>query len=295
MRTYSDSNYSYQYEDAYHNEIYLEIPGNIGPVANLTLQVDNENNEWIKEKDICVAGHSGIQLSLTGDAGDGALIASRSIRGGGYSSDSGSLHIDKIPNHGKITFTGDIGNSRGQSTMTSKVINVEPYSIPAIRDLTVTRGTYSSEQSLWTPDDNGPDVGVFFKTSLALTNYNNAYGVTFTWDGVEKTPTYGNHDGLVSGTEYAFYFVNVNGEYSYALRVLATDLVGESGSATITVPTTFITMEFNSSGKGIAFGKTSEKDAFECAMDAVFTGNVIIGGYMIVFNDDGTCSWQKVT
>lgn len=293
MRTYKDSNYSSQYEDAYHDEIYLDIPLSIVPTANLSLQANNENNAWIKEKGICVAGYSGLQLSLDGEAGEGASIVSQSIRGGGYSSNSNTLYIDTILDDGKITFTGSITDSRGVSVAEATSVNVEPYSIPAIRGLTVSRGTYSPDQRSWTADDNGPDVGVFFKTSLALTNYSNTYDVTFTWDGVEKSPIDGKQTSLTSGTEYAFYFINLDGENSYALRVLATDRVGESGSATITVPTTFITMEFNDSGKGIAFGKTSEKDAFECAMDSEFSGTLVkrrSDGTLVEFDDTGWIS-----
>ena len=41
-------------------------------------------------------------------------------------------------------------------------------------------------------------------------------------------------------------------------------------------------MEFKSNGKGIAFGKTSEKDAFECYMPAEFNKTVAIGGTTLV-------------
>ena len=41
-------------------------------------------------------------------------------------------------------------------------------------------------------------------------------------------------------------------------------------------------MEFNRSGQGIAFGKTSEKDAFECAFPAEFTEGATFSGGVII-------------
>ena len=160
--------------------------------------------------------------------------------------------------------------------------------MPSVASLEVARGKYAS--SKWTADDDGTDVRVIFKTTLALSNYSNNYKAAFTLDGSAKTPNTGTTTGLVSGTAYTVYFLNVDGENSHNLKISLTDAVGGVGSATITIATVNVTMEFNASGKGIAFGKTSEKDAFECAMDAEFSGTLAkkrLDGTLLEIDDTG--------
>ena len=291
IRTYSDSSYSNQVGEASHKEISLTIPTSVKP-KDVSLNVSRVNkNTWINGKKIYVAGYSGLSATLSGEAGEGASISSRSITGGGYSSTASTLSVDKISASGSITLSGKVTDSRGRSDTASAKITVHPYSAPAITSLTITRGTYDSD---WTADENGPDVKVVFKTSLALTDYSNKYKASFSLNGVAKTPDSGATADLTSGTAYTVYFRSIDGESSHSLKVSATDSVCDTGTATITIPTINVTMEFNSSGKGIAFGKTSEKEAFECAWDAEFSGKVIIGGKQIVFKEDGTCTWTSV-
>lgn len=291
IRTYSDSNYTKQVGEASHKEISLTIPTSVKPDVSLTVS-PVQNHAWINEKNIYVAGYSGFTAALSATAGEGASISSRSISGGGYSSGTPNLTVQKISKAGQISLTGTATDTRGRSTTATVNITVQPYSAPNITSLTIARGTYNSG---WTDDEDGPDLKVVFKTSLALTAYDNKYRASFSLNGVDITSSVGQISDLVSGTSYTVYLRGIDGEVSHRLNMSATDEVGDVGSATIIVPTINITIEFNDSGKGIAFGKTSEKNAFECAWDAEFSGKVIIGGKMIVFNADGTCSWKSVT
>lgn len=269
IRTYYDADYSQEATDPTYKEISLTIPTSIKPTVTLTVTPVNSNS-WIRGKGIYVAGYSGLTASFSAVQGEGATAASSSISGGDYKSDTNTLTVDKITDPGQLTLTGKSTDSRGRSGSASKTITVEPYSIPAVASLTVARGTYAN--SKWTADDNGADVRVVFKTTLALTNYSNNYKATFALDGAAITPNAGTTTGLVSGTAYTVYFLNIESESSHSLKITTTDAVGRAGSATITVATVNVTIEFNESGKGIAFGKTSEKDAFECAWDAEFSG-----------------------
>ena len=289
IRTYKDSSYSNQVGDASHKDISLSIPTAVKPTASLTVSPVNDN-AWIKEKNIYVAGYSGLSATLSATAGEGASMSSYSIAGGDYSSNSSKLSVNKISASGNIALTGKAVDSRGRSGSANKTITVHPYSTPAITSLTIERGTYSSK---WTADENGPDVKVVFKTALALTNYSNTYKADFLLNGTAKTPSSGTTTGLASGTTYTVYFQNIDGESSHSLKISATDSVGDTGTATITIPTVNVTIEFNASGKGIAFGKTSEKEAFECAWDAEFSGSLAkkrTDGSLIELDDTGWIS-----
>jgi hypothetical protein len=218
-------------------------------------------------------------------------MSSYSVGGGDYSSDTSKLTVSEISDPGQLTITGKAIDSRGRSGSASKTITVEPYFIPSVSSLEVARGTYAN--SKWTADDNGTDVRVVFKTTLALASYSNDYKATFTLDGAEIAPNAGSTTGLKSGSSYTVYFLNIESENSHSLKISTTDALGRVGSATITVATVNVTIEFNGSGKGIAFGKTSEKDAFECAWDAEFSGSlakVRPDGSLIEIDDTGWIS-----
>lgn len=271
IRTYYDADYTQEATDNTYKEINLTIPTAVKPTTSLAVTLINDN-AWIKGKGICVAGYSGLSATLTATAGEGASLSSYSVTGGDYSSDTNKLSIDKILDHGQHTITGKAIDSRGRSGSASKTITVEPYFLPSVASLEVARGTYAG--SKWTADDDGTDVRVIFKTTLALSNYSNNYSAAFALDGSAITPNAGTTSGLASGTAYTVYFLNVDGENSHNLKISTTDAVGRVGSATITIATVNVTIEFNGSGRGIAFGKTSEKEAFECAWDAEFSGSL---------------------
>lgn len=52
----------------------------------------------------------------------------------------------------------------------------------------------------------------------------------------------------------------------YVIRLTITDYFG-TASAEFNIATAFVLIDFNQTGRGIAFGKVSEMAAFECALD----------------------------
>jgi hypothetical protein len=290
--TYTDSGYTKRFGNDSQASINMYIPRSVGPKVSLTVSPVNDNS-WFKSKGLYVAGYSGLSATLSAMPGEGAWLTSKSVAGAGYSSNSETLSINQLSKSGAFTVTGTAIDSRARSGIAPQDITVEPYSVPSIYNVKVTRGKYDKNSAKWTADDNGPDVRVYFIASLALADYGNTYSVAFALDGTAKTPDAGNPEGLRSGIDYAFHFLNVESERSHALTITATDLSGNTGAAAFTVPTTQVTIEFNGSGKGIAFGKTSEKDAFECAMPAEFTGGVTIDGQEVdvVVEEGGVDFW----
>lgn len=296
--TYTDASYTKRVGSDAQKSINMYIPKSVGPVAYLKAAPVNSNS-WFKEKGLYVAGYSGLTATFSEvRPGDGAWMSSYSIAGGGYSSNSSTLSVDRLLKPDNFLLIGTVIDSRARSGIATRTIVVERYAIPAVRDVLVERGTYTPATATWTADDNGPDVRVYFETALALVGHGNIYTVSFTLDGAAKTPDTGNSVGLQSGIGYNFHFLGIDSEHSHALVISAVDSAGYGGSATIIVPTTHITMEFNASGKGIAFGKTSEKDAFECDWDAEFGGTMTIGGnqmrdFVIEHDTDGIWIYRK--
>lgn len=292
FQTYT-TGYNTQVGEDQFLEITLTIPAKIAPAASLTITQKN-TNAWIAGKKLYVAGLSGVTVGLNYQGADWTTIESRNIIYNGTTYDATALNITALKNAGNIEFTGKVIDSRGRSATATESITVLPYSPPAVTSMSLERGTYDTK---WTADDDGEDLRVVFKTTISLSDKGNAYAVAFEIDGTAITPASGATTGLTSGTSCVVYFRGVDSDVSHKLQLTATDSVGKAGAATITVPTAHVTIEFKANGKGIAFGKTSEKDAFECAFpahfgDAVYiTDKITCPNHYALRNFNINCNW----
>lgn len=286
LRTYSDSGYSNQIGSAGYKEVELTIPTAIKPTATLTVERINEN-AWIAGKKIYVAGYSSAKLSLTGTAGAGSSLASINISGAGISKNESPITV-RFATDGDFTFTGKATDKRGRYATDSEKITVLPYSDPSVLSVQISRGTYDSGS--WTANDDGKDVKLSFSAALALSDNGNTYSVTFKLDSTALSAVAGAVSGLSADDVHTVYFADVESETSHLLSITVKDSVGKTDAATILVPTTVITVEYNTSGKGAAFGKTSEKDAFECAFPAEFSAGASLireDGSVVELSDTG--------
>lgn len=270
--TYADSEYSTKIGDTQKSSITLTVPTAVKPTVSMTASPVNDN-AWISARKIYVAGYSGATFAVTAKAGESAKLTSTSITTpDGVTYEATKLNVELLKDEGSLKFTAKAIDSRKRSASASKTITVLPYSVPTITTFNAERGTYSNG---WTASDNGPDVKVQFKASLSLADNGNVYKAAFKLDGATATPT-GTTSGLASGTAYTVYFKAIDGEKSHSLKLTATDSVGNGITVGITIPTINITVEYNESGKGLALGKPSERDAFECAWPAFFSDSVYI-------------------
>jgi hypothetical protein len=287
LLTYSDSEYSDLVLNTSYKTITLSIPSSEKPAISFRAVRVNDN-PWIAGKNIYVAGFSKVTLTLTATPTQGTTIASTTISGDGFSQSCTSLTV-QLDGPGDFTFTGTAVDSRGRSASQTISISVLPYIVPLINSVQVDRGTYNSG---WTTDEKGSDVRVIFETALSLADNGNTYDATFELNGVSVAPDYGSTTDLASETPQTVYFSNIESESSHPLNIVVVDSVGKSSQADIIIPTTVVTIEFNKSGKGISFGKTSEKDAFECAMDAEFNKDVYVSG--TIYKQSGS-DWIEFT
>lgn len=286
FQTFSDSGYTVRIGNDHYLEISLKIPEDVKPTVELTVS-PTTNFTWIAQKGIYATGLTGAAITTKVEPGDGATIKSTSIVAGNTTYNQSSLNISSFVSAGEYTITAKVVDSRGRSGSDTKKINVRSYSAPAFSTFVVERGTYDAG---WTAAENGPDVRVVFNVLLGLTAYGNVYNAAFKIDGSTKAPDYGNTSDLPSGENRAVYFFDVDAESTHTLDVTITDSVGQSTPIKATIPTINVTVEYNVSGKGIAFGKTSEKDAFECAWPAYFSGYAYTKGLRIPLVQWGTVS-----
>ena len=249
-------------------------------IPNFTFSITPINdNEWIASKNIYVKGYSGLTATITDvQPGTGAAIKAKSIFTAEQSTMSDILTIPVLNTGGTMHISSKIIDTRGRNKSIIENINILSYSAPAMAEISQERGIWNDDGTSFTAAEEGQDVRVKGALRISLANYENNGDMLFALNDVAIVPFCGNYTNIANNENFIAGFKNVDGDIAADLKIIVTDKVGSTSNATIIIPPSFVLLEFKANGKGIAFGKASEKDSFECALDANFTGNVTING-----------------
>lgn len=175
---------------------------------------------------------------------------------------------------GTSTVTITVTDSRGRTASTTRSITVHAYTAPKINTFTAIRAN-----GLGAADDNGTMALTRIRFSIAAVNDKNSKSYT-----VEYRPK-GTDDWTqaASGSVYAYdsnmlLNISLDTDTSYDLRLTVKDFFGTTTAST-DVATAFTLMDFNQSGRGIAFGKVSEvENGMEIDMPLSINQYVYMGG-----------------
>lgn len=193
------------------------------------------------------------------------------IQGTNYTKASFTSNV--LKNSGTSTVTITVTDSRGRTASTTRSITVNAYTAPKINTFTAIRA-----DGLGNANDNGTMALVRVKFSISAVNNKNAKSYI-----VEYRPKSGDTwEQAQTGSVYAFdsnmlLNIGLDTDTSYDLRLTVTDFFG-STTASTDVATAFTLMDFNQSGRGIAFGKVSEVDGMEIDMPVSVHQYMYMGG-----------------
>ena len=180
-----------------------------------------------------------------------------------------------------ITASGSIGvltiitDSRGRTAQATNSVTIFEYASPTISTFTAFRCDSSGNA-----DDEGTRINVAVNFNIStVNNLNDKYyeilykikGAT-SWEGtLVSGNVYSRNDSFVTSSLF-----NVDNAYEVTIRIWDYFISSENGiNATINIPTAFTLFDCRNTGKGIAFGKVSAKDAMEVALDLELTGELI--------------------
>lgn len=184
---------------------------------------------------------------------------------------SGSTIIaDPIQISGAVKVVSQVTDSRGRSTNYSQDINVLAYELPKIRGFAAFRCNADGTANY---DGTCANISMNFEIA-AVNNLNTKYyevayrqkGAT-AWTVAVSGNVYTRMDSFITGAVF-------NADNVYELRLRLQDFFA-STAFDLEIPAAFTLVDFRSTGKGIAFGKTSEKDAMEIALDVDLTGKFL--------------------
>jgi len=185
-----------------------------------------------------------------------------------------SITTATLSKAGTYTVWVYVYDTRGRYAREVRYITVLAYSKPAITRFNAFRST-SAGAAL--------DDGTYARISqkFAITSLNNQNDKTWTvqfrrvgtttWQNISSGSVY-TYDGAFTSSSAI-----LSTEYSYELRLVISDYF-ETAIVQTSISTAFTLMDFRATGRGMAVGKVSEKDAFEVGIPAEFTAGLKSNG-----------------
>lgn len=170
-----------------------------------------------------------------------------------------------------------VKDSRGNYTTESVVVPTLEYAPPTVTGISV----YRSDEAM-TPEDDGLHISA--KATAGCSPLDGANSVTLTARyRAMSAATFGAALTLSSNTLTLITGdTDISTMQSYVVRLTATDALGNATSVDKTVSTKSVTFHLKDGGRGAAFGKYAEEDAFDCQWDARFGQSVnVVGGVTI--------------
>ncbi len=176
---------------------------------------------------------------------------------------------------GTSTVTITVTDSRGRTASTTRSITVIAYAVPKITSFQGFRCLADGTENY-----DGTHLNAVVDFSISPVSNKNTASYTLEYR-LKNTETW---TALTSGAVYALKqnIVSASGfmsvDSSYDIRLSVTDFFTTTRS-TFEIPTAFTLLDFNASGKGIAFGKVSElEEGMEVDMDMSIYRNIFMGG-----------------
>jgi hypothetical protein len=274
----------------------LKIPSSVVPVINSVSII--EGTEQLKNHfTVFVQNNSTLAVSVNavGAAGSNITKVETKIQDVIYSGTSFVSAL--ITASGDVTVNTTVTDSRGRTATVTNTVAVAEYEFPTIYSMSAWRIDTSGNKS---EDGERVSVRIHYFTSN-IDNQNGEHENPRTYklqyrrsDEAEFTTFESGEASLIHSQSHAYKSAPViSSDYSYVIRLAVADFF-KTTVCDIEVPTAFTLMDFNSSGKGVAFGKVSEKDGMEVNMNTDFLKEVNVysdsnnGNYINFRKKNGT-------
>lgn len=265
VQTYSDSGRKTKIGSAVSKTFTVTIPSSYVPSG--TLSASYSNTASLSGTTYYLQNKTKVTLSVaSGNAGTGSTLKSYTFKRGSTTiktvttTAATASYSEVIPTTGSVTYSVVITDNRGRTTTkTATAITVYAYAVPT---LTVN--------SCWRSDSSGTmnkAQGKFItvNASFGCSNVNSKNTASCTVKYKKNTATsWSSATTLTNNTNKIINGGNSNGgialENTYDVLFTVTDTVGSTTTKTITVPTSFVTMDFKAGGTGVAIGKIATED-----------------------------------
>ena len=265
--------------------ITLKVPDSVKPsfnslVAELVANGINTSYGYVQNKSQC-------KLSISGSVGSyGSSITNYYISGGGFTGNSATATTGVLTQSGSITFSAYVTDSRGRRSDTKTVtISVKEYANPKILEFTAQRCLANGQL-----DEDGTYAKVYTNYSYSKLSGSNSITTSMMYRKTGDSTFVKCAEKPAQGGAIIIGDGNLDTTFAYEVRFELKDNFTTIGQS-VTVATSFVTLDFRKGGKGIAIGKASEKDGlFDINMDVDIKGKFTVNGKPVGANVD----WNNV-
>ena len=250
-----------------------KVPSSVVPSVS-SLTVAEAESGLAAKFGAYVQNKSKLKVTINASGSYSSTIKSYKTTIAGKSYSGNSFTSGTLTSSGTVTISTTVTDSRGRTATKSSTVSVLAYTAPKISTFTTQRA-----HGLGAADDEGTMALARIKFSISSVGDKNtkSYVVEYkakasdTWEEAASGSVYSYDSNMLLN-------INLDTDTSYDLRLSVTDHFG-TVVALAEVATAFTLMDFNSSGKGIAFGKVSEiADQMEINMDMDIHKNIFMGG-----------------
>lgn len=253
-----------------------KVPASVVPTIG-SVAVADTNAAYATQFGSLVQGKSKAKFTITASGAYGSTITAYKtvIEGKTYTGATPTTSI--LTGSGNVTATITVTDSRGRTASTEKTFNRIPYTAPKITAFSVVRTDAAGVENY---EGTNAKISASFSIASASSKNTSSYKIEYkassatTWTEVKSGSGYSYNDSIITGSVF-------DTNSTYDVRLTVSDYFG-SITNTVDLSTAFTLMDFNASGRGIAFGKVSEQEGIEFALPIKSTLGHLITSPVII-------------
>ena len=250
-------------------EFTATVPASVVPTIN-AVTVSEAVDGIAAKFGTFVQGRSQLKVDTDASAGRGASLTRIKTFVENVEYRGASVTTDTVQQSGSLSMTTVLTDSRGRTAQTKTAYTVAAYQPPTISTFTAWRSDGKGTED---PTAENAVLTYAFAVSDVGGKNDKTYTIRYRKEGTEEWTDF------ASGSEYTMDNTtttpNIFGaDYAWEIELQVSDLFG-AAVAVVDIPTAFVLMDFKASGKGVAFGKVSEKDALEIALPVSVTASAL--------------------
>lgn len=268
------------------------VPAAIVPTIS-TVSISETVSGLVAQFGAFVQGKSKVKIGIVAAGAYGSTIKTykTTVDGKSY---SGAAPTTGTLSSGNKTVTVTVTDSRGRTATTTKTLTVIAYAAPVIRGISAVRCLADGTENY---EGKHGKIGFGFNISPVSNQNTSKYILEY------KAKASSEWIKLKEGTGYTLSTTlitaaDMNVDSAYDVRLSVKDYF-TTVTKIVEIPTAFTLLDFNASGRGVAFGKVSElSEGIEFALQSHFRhGETPEGSKTIEANTDlnnlMTCGFYK--
>lgn len=184
------------------------------------------------------------------------------------------------------SITATVKDSAGLSSTGKTTLAAEEYSLPMISGVVAVRTDSDGNY-----DEEGTAGSVSFNWSIdEMDGTNTVTNVAISYREKESEGDYVDLETTFAGTKSGTASAVIAGEAldvskSYDVKMVVADQVSSTARTTV-ITRSFFTMDMLSGGRGVAFGKASDKEGLEIEMDVYLNKKTVVANQQTIYGTD---------